>query len=112
VTSTDDRPALRDDAWTADDDRKLMAVIEAKTSVAVIAHKLKRTVGAVQSHRAKLRRLARCNILEAFEPGDIGLDRSLSSTPPSRNWGAGTGGAALGDGWRATTDRDEATAGD
>jgi hypothetical protein len=89
-----------------------MAMIEAKTSVAVIARKLKRTVGAVQSRRAKLRRLARCNVIEAFEPGDVGLDRSLSSTPPSRKWGAGVGGAALGDGWRATTDRDKATSGD
>jgi hypothetical protein len=60
--------------------------------LAIISRKLKRTIGAVQSRRAKLRRLPRCNILEAFDPGDIGLDGSLSSTPPSRNWGRATAG--------------------
>jgi hypothetical protein len=107
---TGPRPA--GDAWTADDDRNLLAMSEAKMQLAIISRKLKRTIGAVQSRRAKLRRLARCNILEIFDPGDIGLDGSLSSTPPSRNWGASAGGAALGDGWRAITDRDGATAGE
>jgi hypothetical protein len=107
---TGPRPA--GDAWTADDDRKLLAMSETKMQLAIISRKLKRTIGAVQSRRAKLRRLARCNILEAFDPGDIGLDGSLSSTLPSRNWGASDGGAALGDGWRAITDRDGATAGE
>jgi hypothetical protein len=107
---TGPRPA--GDAWTAEDDRKLIAMIEAKTHVATIARKLKRSVGAIQSRRSKLRRRARSNAPEAFDPGDIGLDGSLSSTPLSRNWGASDGGAALGDGWRAITDRDGATAGE
>jgi hypothetical protein len=53
-----------------------MAMIEAKTDLATIARKLKRTVGAVQSRGSKLRRLARSNVPEAFDPGGIGLDGS------------------------------------
>jgi hypothetical protein len=68
------RPA--GDAWTPEDDRKLMAMIEAKTHVAKIASKLKRTVGAVQSRRSKLQRLARNNVPKAFDTGDIGIDGS------------------------------------
>jgi hypothetical protein len=60
---TGPRPA--GDPWTVDDDRGLMAMIEAKTPVALIARKLKRTVGAVQSRRSKLRRLARPATVEA-----------------------------------------------
>jgi len=71
---TGPRPA--GDAWTADDDRKLMAMIEAKTHVATIARKLKRTIGAVQSRRSKLHRMARSNVPEASDLGSVGLDES------------------------------------
>jgi hypothetical protein len=71
---TGPRPA--GDAWTADDDRKLMAMFDAKTDVATTARKLKRSVGAVQSRRSKLRRLARSNVPETFEPSGIGLNGS------------------------------------
>ena len=70
---TGPRPA--GEPWTPDDDGKLLAMIEAKAHVATIARKLKRTIGAVQSRRSKLRRLARSNAPEAFDPG-IGLDGS------------------------------------
>ena len=53
-----------------------MAMIEAKTHVAKIASKLKRTVGAVHSRRSKLQRLARNNVPKAFDTGDIGIDGS------------------------------------
>jgi hypothetical protein len=43
------------DAWTADDNRKLLAMIEAKTPVAVIARKLKRTVEAPNPRAASSR---------------------------------------------------------
>jgi hypothetical protein len=54
---TGPRPA--GETWTADDDRRLMSMTEVKTDVATIARKLKRTTGAVQSRRGKLRQLRR-----------------------------------------------------
>jgi hypothetical protein len=97
-------------AWTADDDQKLMAMIEAKTSVAVIAHKLKRTVGAVQSRRAKLRRLTNTT---SSKPSSRATSASIDrcQAPRRREIGgrapAGPRSALAGG---RTTDRDEATA--
>jgi hypothetical protein len=71
---TGPRPA--GDIWTADDDRKLMSMMEAKTDVGMIARKLKRTIGAVQSRRGKLRQLARRGVARELRSGDIGLDES------------------------------------
>jgi len=106
---TGTRPA--GDAWTADDDRKLLAMSEANMQLAIISRKVKRTIGAVQSRRAKLRRLARCNIL--LRPGRH-RPRWIAVKHPAvaKLGGASDGGAALGDGWRAITDRDGATAGE
>jgi hypothetical protein len=91
---TGPRPA--GDPWTADDDRTLMAMIAAKTPVAVIARKLNRTIGAVQSRRNKLRRLAhhqRSAMVEATNPTSGGFTRHAL---PERNHGRG-GGAAGAD---------------
>jgi hypothetical protein len=71
---TGPRPA--GETWTPDDDRKLKAMIEAKTATATIARKLKRTIGAIQSRRSKLRHLARSSVATAFGSSDIGLDGS------------------------------------
>ena len=78
---TGPRPAS--EAWTPDDDRKLLAMSEAKMHITLMARKLKRTVGAVQSRRAKLRRLAQC----------------LELPPPSSMRGLETAGPAIDDGW-------------
>jgi hypothetical protein len=68
-------PRPTGEIWTADDDRKLMAMTEAKTALATIARKLKRTIGAVQSRRAKLRRLRR-SVPHSFGSSDVGIDKS------------------------------------
>jgi hypothetical protein len=47
--------------WTPEDDRRLMAMVEAGVDKAMIARKLKRTVAAIISRLAKLRRLQRRN---------------------------------------------------
>jgi hypothetical protein len=70
------------DAWTADDDRTLMAMFAAKTPVAVIARKLKRSVGAIQSRRSKLRRPARLRQQSGYgrgtEPNELNFTRRAS----------------------------------
>jgi hypothetical protein len=45
--------------WTADDDRKVMAMFDAGIDKSTIARKLKRTVAAIISRRGKLRQLQR-----------------------------------------------------
>jgi hypothetical protein len=54
---TGPRPAGK--AWTPEDDRQLIAMVQAGVDKQLIARKLKRTVAAVQSRRGKLRKLAR-----------------------------------------------------
>lgn len=85
---TGPRPA--GDPWTADDDQKLLTMIEAKTPVAVIARKLKRTVGAVQSRRSKLRRPARPATVEVASPtSGIFTRRGLPLRDDGRHGDAG-----------------------
>jgi hypothetical protein len=46
-------------AWTTEDDRKLLAMLEAGMDKQLIARKLKRTLAAIISRRGKLRQLER-----------------------------------------------------
>jgi hypothetical protein len=45
--------------WTPEDDRRLMAMVEAGVDKAMVARKLKRTVAAIISRLGKLRQLQR-----------------------------------------------------
>jgi hypothetical protein len=52
-------PHLAGPAWTAEDDRKLLSMFQMGMGKPSIARKLKRTVAAIKSRRAKLRQLER-----------------------------------------------------
>jgi hypothetical protein len=74
-----------------------MAMIEAKTDYATIARKLKRSIGAIQSRRSKLRQQARHQrsaMVEATDPTSCVFTPRAPLAPYDRDDGRGGDAAA------------------